>query len=293
MPSGTTTTGSLADSLPLIIDSARRVREWDGVFKRVVDWHTLPQNSGLNWDEIALEKLTAQSMGETDELNNPQQIVDTLISFEPSLIGIQVRFTYKARSRISANVASQIGPLKQAALERKKDKDFLTILDTATWSQPGAGSTLTAGHLDAAVTEILSNTTEPPPNTTDIFAVLHGRQVRDVSTELTQGVGTYNMPQGMTADIWKEGFMGVTKTGGAKVFVDGNLTPDGSDDVKGGVLHKMAVVGVQGFKQRSYTKVLENMAGAEDMFMYDEYIYGVRRAVWLREIYSDATEVTS
>jgi hypothetical protein len=47
-----TTTGSLADSQEFIIDSARIVREYEGVFMRVTDVQKLEENTGLSWDEI-------------------------------------------------------------------------------------------------------------------------------------------------------------------------------------------------------------------------------------------------
>ena len=52
MPAGNTTTGSLADSQELIIDSARIVREHDGVFMRVVDMQKLAENGGMVPDSL-------------------------------------------------------------------------------------------------------------------------------------------------------------------------------------------------------------------------------------------------
>jgi len=49
MATGETTTGSLADSLPSIIASARIVREYAGVNKKTCDQQTLDANTGLSW----------------------------------------------------------------------------------------------------------------------------------------------------------------------------------------------------------------------------------------------------
>ncbi len=56
-----TTTGSLADSRQLIIDSARITREFEGVFMRTTDAQKLPEGTGLDWNEISLAALTGQS----------------------------------------------------------------------------------------------------------------------------------------------------------------------------------------------------------------------------------------
>ena len=49
MAAGETTTQSLADSLPTLIQSARIVREYAGVMPTVVDKVTLGKGQGLSW----------------------------------------------------------------------------------------------------------------------------------------------------------------------------------------------------------------------------------------------------
>ena len=132
MPSGWTTTGSLADSLPTVIDSARIVREFEAVIPRLVDRVTLPEGAGLNWDEISLSKLTAQTVTELTILDNPQQLVDTLFSVTPTVVGIQTLITDRTKRRISKQVAAKMGSLAGNAMERKKDTDGIAILDGAT-----------------------------------------------------------------------------------------------------------------------------------------------------------------
>ena len=73
---GNTTTTALSDSLPTIIAAARIVREYEGTMtsSSVVDKVTLKANSGIGWNEIRLDKLTAQGVTEATVLNNPQQM---------------------------------------------------------------------------------------------------------------------------------------------------------------------------------------------------------------------------
>ena len=78
MAVGKTVTDSLEDSLPTAIASARIVREQKGVMTQLVSKETLAANSGLAWNEISLDALTAQSVTEQTELDNPQQLSDTL-----------------------------------------------------------------------------------------------------------------------------------------------------------------------------------------------------------------------
>ena len=105
-------------------------------------------------------------------------------------------------------------------------------------------------------------------------------------------MGTYPVPAGMTESAFKSGFMGGLF--GGSVFIDDNLTVDSSDDTKGGIFAKETIVLVQGTGPRTATKRREEKAGGgDDLFMYDEYAYGIRHSNGLYEIYSDVAAPTS
>lgn len=293
MASGNTTTDALADSLPDIIASARQVREYEGVMPQLVDMETLDEGTGLAWNEVSFAKLTATSVTETTELNNPQQISDTLFSITPTVVGLQTLITDRVAARISKNAYAKIGSLGQNAIQRKKDIDGLTVLDGATTSLSGAGTTLVSGVIASASVRITSNATEPglPP----IRAVLHGFQIKDLYDELAGAgvLGTYPIPDGLTARVFAEGFRG--KIHGVEIFEDGNISIDSSDDAKGGVFAEKGIVLVQGRASRAVAVRKEEIGGgATAMYLYDEYAYGERSAGnWLYEIYSDATSPTT
>lgn len=290
MAAGNTITGSLADSLPYVIASARIVREQEGVMPHVVDKVTLEEGTGLDWNEISLAKLTAQAVTETTELDNPQQLSDTLFNVTPTVVGIETVITDRVAARISKNVYAKLGALAQNAIQRKKDEDGLAMLDGFSTSLPGAGSTLTSGHIGAGMARITGNSTEP--GKAPFRCVLHPYQLHDIEDELLNGVGTYNVGEGLTARVFTEGFMGMIA--GAQVYVAGNLSIDALDDAKGGVFAQEALVLVQGRSPRAVAVRAENLGGgATKMYFYDEYAYGERQDAWGCEIYSDATAPTS
>jgi len=291
MTTGYTTTDSLADSLPTIVASARIVREYEGVMPQLVDLVTLGEGEGITWNEVSMAQLTAQSISETTELDNPQQISDTLFGVTPTVVGVETLLTDRMARRISKNAYAKIGSLAQNAVQRKKDEDGITALDGATTSLSGAGTTLTSGHIMAAVSRIAGNTTEPgnPP----FRCVLHDYQIKDIQDEIVAGVGTYPVGEGLTARVFTEGFKGMV--GGAQIYGDGNITIDSSDDAKGGVFAKEALVLVQGRLPHAEVKRRPEIGGgATSIYFYDEYAYGERSSGnWLYEIYSDATAPTS
>ena len=293
MPGGKTYTSTLNDSLPTMIGAARQVREFEGVMSQLVDKKTLGRNIGLTWNEISLAQLTAQGVTETQELDNPQAITDTLFSITPTVVGIQTFVSDRVKSRIARPVVSQMGSLGQNAIQRKKDEDGITVLDGATTSLCGAGTTLTQGHIQAATRRITSNATEPANK--PFRAVLHGFQIKDIEDALRAGVGTYDITSdGLTARVFKEHFDGMV--GSAQLYEDGNITIDAtSNDAKGGVFARDAIVLVQGRSPWNETRREPHIGGGGDsIFLYDEFAYGERSAGnWLYEILSDASTPTS
>jgi hypothetical protein len=290
MPSGNTTTDALADSLPVVVASARIVREFEGVMPQLVDKVTLGEGDGLDWKEVSLSQLTAMNVTENQTNTNPQQVVDTPFTITPTVTQIHTVFTDRVAARISKNAYAKTGALVQNAIQRKKDEDGLTVLDGATTSGPGAGNTLSSGTIAAWSTRISSNPTEPGMG--PIRAVLHGYQIKDIYDEVTAPLGTAEVSEGETARVFREGFKG--SIAGAMVYEDGNITIDGSDDAKGGVFCRDAIVLVQGRGLKTETRREPQIGGgATSLWLTDEYAYGERSAGnWLFEVYSDATAPT-
>ena len=297
MASGNTITDSLADSIPTMIASARIVREFAGVMPNLVDRQRLDENTGTVWNEVAMSKLSAQAVSENTELDNPQQMEDTLMSITPTVIGVHTVITDRVALRISANAYAQTGSLAQNAIERKKDQDGLTAIDGATTALGAAGNALDSGEIAAAAYRITSNTTEPAPAGSPINAVFPGFQLKDIDDELIAAAidqtGGAPLTAGVSVEAYQNRYRGTIA--GARLYEDGNLTIDSSDDAKGGVFSMMALVLVEGRSPYIETKRLPELGGgATAMYHYDEFAYGERSSGnWLYEVIADATAPTS
>ena len=245
-----------------------------------------------------MSKLSAQAVTENTELDNPQQMEDTLMSITPTVIGVHTVITDRVALRISANAYAQTGSLAQNAIERKKDEDGLAAIDGATTALGGANA-LDSGEVAAAAYRITSNTTEPAPANAPINAVFHGFSLKDIDDELinagitaTDGSGAL-LTTGVAVEAYQNRYRGTIA--GARLYEDGNLTIDSSDDAKGGVFSMMALVLVEGRSPYIETKRLPELGGgATAMYHYDEFAYGERSSGnWLYEVIADATAPTS
>ena len=305
MAVGNTITDSLADSIPTMIASARIVREFAGVMPNLVDRQRLDDNTGTVWNEVSMAKLSAQAVTESTELDNPQQMSDTLLSITPTVIGVHTVITDRVALRISANAYAQTGSLAQNAIERKKDVDGLTVIDGAT-TVLGSDATLTSGVISAGAYQITSNTTEPAPASAPINAVHHGFCLKDIDDELI-GPGVIGfgataasahtagapLTSGIAAETFQNRYRGTI--GGARVFEDGNIPIVATTLAKGGVFSQMGIILVEGRSPYVETKRLPELGGgATALYHYDEYAYGERSSGnWLYEVQADATAPTS
>jgi hypothetical protein len=275
--------------------SARQVREQEGGISQLVDRRYLGDGLGPNWNEVTYAQLTAMAVTEkTDMDENFQQLSDSLMTIIPTMIGISTFITDRVKSLMNGTAFAATGGLAMNAIIRKMDKDGLTVLDGATTSLCGAGTTLTSGHIGAATSRISSNATEifKPP----FYAVLHGYQIKDIEDELKAPIGVYPITDGLTARVFTDGYSG--KLAKAYLFEDGNITIDSSDDAKGGVFAggtDGAIVLVMKKDIDVKDKYMPNVGGGGmAAYIYVDYAYGERSAGnGLYEIYSDCTTPTS
>ena len=291
MPSGVTTTNTLSDSLPTVLQSARVIREFAGVMPRLVDRKRVGTGEGLNFNEIALSQLTAQNITETTKLENHQQLVDTLFSLQPSQVGLSIKITDRSKRKIAQNVAGLIGTLGQRAMQTKKDKNLLAIGASATTDLGTAGNPMTLGLVSAASSRITGNTTEPGVDMPKYF-VGKSFHMKDLYDEITAGIGTYPIPAGLTEQTFRSGFKGSIMD--VEAYVDDNITVDSSDDAIAMIFGRDGIVHVEGMSPTAYTDRDNSYGGgAEVMYMYDEYGTGIRQQVWIYAATADVTAPTS
>ena len=122
-----------------------------------------------------------------------------------------------------------------------------------------------------------------------IAGVFHGYVIKDMYDELVAGVGTYPIPEGATAQVFKTGF--TLPIASVSIVEDGDITLDSTPDGKGYVFSKMAWVLVRGMAIKTETERKPGWGGGGDLlFMTSEYAYGQRGGGnWSREIIADAT----
>lgn len=288
----TTTTTTLADSLPDMIQSARLFEEYDLIVPKTVDRENLPTGQGNTWNEIRIEQITAQGITEATVNENAQMLADTLFSVTPGMVQVFTRITDKTMRRISGNVAALLGRAAQLAMNRKLDDDGTAQYANFSVQLCGTGATLNHGHISAAVSRIRGNTTESGMGAGPINTVLHPFGIKDLQDEIENGIGTYTVPEGMTAEFYRQGFNGTVA--GSNVWSDGNIDINATPDARGACYAQKALVLVRELELKTETRRRPDVGGgADEVFMTSGYAYGERRDVWGYGLLHDATVPTS
>ena len=295
MATGETITGSLSDALPSIVADCRIVKEFEGTWRRTCDIKRQTPNTGLNWTEFALNQLTRQDITETTDNRNFQQLSGTLQSIEPTMNQIIIKITDRTYRKIASVVENKMGVLAGNAMNRGDDEDYLALFSTfATTASPGSGNPLSFGHIAAAKNNITSNVTEP--SMAECYSVLHGFQIKDIQDEVLAGVGTYTVPEGMTEDTFRKGFMGTVA--GSNVYEDGNITVDATPDGNGATHSREGVIAAIGMEVKNETdRDIYFGGGADVISLTNEIAFAERKSgttqVWAYRHQSDCTAPTS
>ena len=290
---GETTTSSLADSLPTMRFGARLVLEQKGGLRETVDRITLPKNLGNSWSEVDYGQLTAMNITElTDIDENAQQLTDTLRTITPTDSGIFVWYSDRVADRIITDAASIVRSGKQSmnALLRKEDQDGITVGQAGTTDLGTAGNPLTSTLIRHAKYRISSNTTERGEGPYHLQH--HGFALADIDDELTAAVGTYEITQGVSAEVFANSYTESPRMlGGVIVHENGNFTIDSANDTEGFVYSRDALILLEGRGIRTEVKRFPNKGGGgTGLYAYYEYAYGERSAGnWLFGLTADAT----
>lgn len=283
---------SLAEGLQDIVADARIRAEFDGVYVRTTTKERQEEGTGLKWTRTILEKLEAQDITETTNNQNFQLFDGAQIEVEPQMTQIVTKVTDRFVRKQAKVVSSKVGQLSGNAMARKKDRDYIAIFSTlSSGTSPGAGNPLSFGHINASQSRIRSNTSEP--SMTEVNTILRGEQVYDIRAEVLAGVGTYTVPEGMTADTFRKGFEGTV--GGTNLWTDDNIQPFGTTNARGACHAKAAIVWVQSMAMKTETdRDIYFGGGADVVSMVDEYGFVEDGGgFWAFQLVSDATPPTS
>ena len=241
------------------------------------------------WDVLTMARLTsASALTEGVDLTSAQQLVANSLSITPSEHGIIATLSKRLiRRQGDQNVVSTAGRLCANSLRRRQALDVIALYDGFSKSVVGAGNALDITSFRGSVAYLLTdNSSSYGPAPVPLHAALHIEQISDVILDITD-TAPRGTTTGMTDDMLQRWWKGSDRLYGVQVFHSGNITRDSSDDSKGALFAKEALVMVMA-TDAEVTEEDDNSLRAIEYGCFQEWGEGERADAHGIEVYSDA-----
>ena len=281
------------------------------VMRPLVRNEDLPEHEGSTWQLTELTRSTIVALSDGEDLSAAEQITDTALQIVPTRYGGQIVYSKEAYTKFTkrGDLARLVGEILREDMLRKEDVDLLTQLDSFSVSLGGAGTALTIGHIMAAGAAVrgggqaagaITSGTQNAPSSPDINGVFTSAMLHPVVKNLaigrqiltTSGASQEGPQPGDAANrALREAFVG--KLGGVDVYVDDNLGKDASDDAKGGVWAKPAIIQVHFMGGVRIVPDEDPSAETKEVNVFMNKGIGEYKDAWGREMLFDAAAPTS
>ena len=240
------------------------------------------------WDVLTMARLTsASALTEGVDLTSAQQLVANILSITPSEHGIIATLSKRLiRRQGDQNVVSTAGRLCANSLRRRQALDVIALYDGFSKSVVGAGNAMDVTTFRGSVAYLLTdNSSSYGPAPVPLHAALHIEQISDIILDITDTTprGTTS---GFTDDLLQRWWRGRDRLYGVEVFHSGNISRDGSDDSKGALFSKEALVMVMA-NDAEVTEEDDNSLRAIEYGCFQEWGEGERADAHGVEVYSD------
>lgn len=311
MAAGITGIAAVDNSLPTeFIAEVKLVDRYKPIMRPLVRNEDLPEHEGSTWQLTELTRSTIVALADGEDLTTAEQITDSALTIVPTRYGGQIVYTKEAYAKFTkrGDLARLVGEVLREDMLRKEDVDLLTQLDSFSVALGSAGTALTIGHIMAAGAAIrgggqaagaITSGTQNAPSgqISGVFtsAQLHpvvknmaiGRQI------LTSSGASQEGPQpGEAANrALREAYVG--KLGGVETYIDDNLGKDSSDDAKGGVFAKDAIIQVHFMGGVRIVPDEDPSRETKEVNVFMNKGIGEHKDAWGREMLFDAAAPTS
>jgi hypothetical protein len=312
MAAGITDSTAVADSLPSeFIAEIKLVDRYSPVMRGLVRNEDLPEHEGSTWKLNELTRSTIVALSEGEDLATAEQVTDTGMTIVPTRYGGQIVHTKESAAKFSrrGDLARLAGEILREDMLRKEDVDLLTQLDSFSVALGSAGTALTIGHIMAAGAAIrgggqasgaITSGTQNAPSSSEINGVFTSAQLHPVTKNLaigrqvltTSGASQEGPQPGEAANrALREAHVG--RLGGVNVYVDDNLGKDASDDAKGGVWAKPAIIQVHFMGGVRIVPDEDKSRETREINVFMNKGIGEYKDAWGREMLFDAAAPTS
>lgn len=233
-----TTTTTLNDLLPEIIQEAMFIANERSIMRGLVKNYTLAPGQGKNVNVPIYPQVNATTVTEGNAVDNTNVSTDTA-QLTISTVGISTLLTDLARTTAASNVVADLGRLFGEAVARKMDQDMTALFATFAAGTGDYSGQVTPAVIFAAVARLRAQGLSMD----GISCVVHPEQAYDLKAALTTAGNTPFVADGLSNlanQAMAEGYVG--RLAGIPVYESSNVAETATPgQYTGAVFHRDAV----------------------------------------------------
>jgi len=172
--------------------------------------------------------------------------------------GCKVIITKKLRSQLKEDAYAAAGKVIGNMMGRKIDTDGVSLFSGLDTSIGAASTTLTLGHLAAAIAG-MKGQSEPVPE--PYVAAFHPYTLNAVLDQITVPSATLAFPDALSLPMLREYWRGAEKLYGVNIFGDGNITAGSA--AYGAVFAPEAFIYLVGWEPENWVEEDKSLRGWE------------------------------
>lgn len=296
---GVTGTSQIDQATEKFLAASRyTMQEKPGVMKGSIRNETLPENSGPSVNIPKYGQVTTYALTEGVDMQQAQQITDTLMTLTPTEFGAQVVLTDLMLMTVKDEFFRVAGKILGESFDRQQDQTLCDDCDNYSVALGSAGTALTLGHVMAGHASIKYNAPangtagrggEPAPD--PVFFVGTPSMLHTLAKNMVGGMGATANTQ-VTPNTKYAGFE-LAQVPGLMIKSDINFNKDTSDDVKAGLFSKEANILVQLGGGPSVEKQRDASLRGWELNFVGRWARGEYSDAWGREMLFDSALPTS
>ena len=282
-----------------VAESRYTMQERPGVIWKNLRTETLPANSGPSVNIPKYGTVTTFALTEGVDMQQAQEITDTGLAITPAEFGAQVTLTKMLLLTTKDEFFRVAGRLLGDSFDRQREQTLADDLDNFSVTTGAAAQALNVGHIMGDYASLKYNAPadgtagrggEPAPD--PVYGFFTPASIHSLKKTMVGGIGAAANTQ-VPPDLARTQYQDEFNVGGVNIRGTINLNKDASDDVKGGVLSKEAIIGVQLGGGPDAEKEYDSSLRAWEVNFVGRWARAEYNDAWGRERTSDSALPTS
>jgi hypothetical protein len=265
----TATTGNLANAQRIIIAATRYTEEHNAPAMALTEQFSL-QRGAKTVTVPKVNQMTIVDLVDGQDIVDEEDIGMTTVDLTSSEVGAKVVLTDKLVRQSQSSVFSMVGRQLGDGMARKKDGDVVAL-----YTNLNGGTTLGAAAAELSAINLTGCIAHAKANKfpTPVYVIHHPNAVAEfVKSAAVSPSANYPVPNGWSADLLKNFYVGLRPINGVPVFEDGNISADSSGDGIGAIASKGAMATLTSVKMKTERQRDASLRGTEVVITAD---YGV------------------